>query len=134
MKHALALSTALGLVTACGTSASSQYALDVGGDDAGNISFAAGDAADTQGLDAYIEQGPVAVKLITLSCAGECATVQAVGTGGNPPYSFAWENGSTNPVRQVCPSSSVTLNGAVSDASATAFVLVDHIVPVASCP
>ncbi len=119
MKRALALSTVISLVAACGTSASSQYALDVGGDDAGNVNLAAGDAASTQGLDAYIEQGAIAVKLITLSCAGECATVQAMGTGGNPPYSFAWENGSTNPVRQVCPNSSTSYSVKVTDKGAT---------------
>jgi hypothetical protein len=43
------------------------------------------------------------VKIVTLSCAGKCATVQAVATGGNPPYAYAWDDGSTNPVRQLCP-------------------------------
>lgn len=98
----------------CGTSANSGYSLDAGGDDSGNITFATGDAG-AQGLDAYIEQGQVAVRLITLSCAGDCATVQAVGTGGDPPYTYAWENGSTNPVRQVCPASDTAYSVKVTD-------------------
>lgn len=103
----------------CGTSANSGYSLDAGGDESGNITFATGDAAGAQGLDAgldaYIEQGQVAVRLITLSCAGDCATVQAVGTGGDPPYTYAWENGSTNPVRQVCPASDTAYSVKVTD-------------------
>jgi hypothetical protein len=86
-----------------------------GGDDSGNVTFATGDAAGAQGIDAYIEQGQVAVRLITLSCAGDCATVQAVGTGGYPPYTYAWENGSTNPVRQVCPASDTAYSVKVTD-------------------
>jgi hypothetical protein len=59
------------------------------------------------------------VKLITLGCAGDCATVQAVGTGGNAPYSYAWENGSTNPVRQVCPASDTAYSVKVTDTGQT---------------
>ncbi|HEX3769470.1 MAG TPA: hypothetical protein VHV30_01340 [Polyangiaceae bacterium] len=88
----------------CGTPAGTKYTLDVGGDDAGDPAFAGGDAAAGQELDAYIEQGTVAVKLVTLRCAGACATVQAVATGGNPPYAYRWDDGSTNPIRTVCPS------------------------------
>ena len=48
------------------------------------------------GLDAYIEKGQVAVSIFTVGCSGRsCAkAVQAVGTGGEPPYTFQWENGS----------------------------------------
>jgi hypothetical protein len=41
--------------------------------------------------------------------------VEAVGTGGNPPYSFKWDNGSTTATRQVCPSSSTSYNVKVTD-------------------
>jgi hypothetical protein len=75
-----------------------------------------GDASGAEGgLDAYIAQGKVAVKLITLSCAGSCATVQAVGTGGSPPYSYIWENGTTNPVRQICPTADTGYSVSVTD-------------------
>ncbi len=106
----------IALSAGCGTSASPGYSLDAGRDDSGNITLATGDAAGARGLDATIERGQVAVRLITLSCAGDCATVQAVGTGGYPPYTYAWENGSTNPVRQVCPASDTAYSVKVTDA------------------
>jgi hypothetical protein len=115
MKRTVALPPVIALFAGCGTSASSGYVLDVGGDDAGSIDIVMGDAAGAQDLDAYIEQGTVAVKLITLSCAGDCATVQAVGTGGHPPYSYAWENGSTSAVRQVCPATGTAFSVNVTD-------------------
>ncbi len=48
-------------------------------------------------------------------CAGECADVQAVATGGHPPYSFSWNDGSTNPMRRVCPTSNTSYDVKVSD-------------------
>jgi hypothetical protein len=107
-----AVASMIALTTSCGTSDNS---LDVGGDDAGRISFMTGDAAGPQNLGAYIEQGTVAVKLITLSCAGDCATVQAVGTGGHPPYTYAWEDGSTDAVRRVCPTADTGYSVKVTD-------------------
>src|ERR1700722_9869894 len=107
------------LIAACGTSAhhsqDSQGSLD-GGDDAGSFTSPVGDAGAQGGLDAYIAQGKVAVKLVTLRCSGDCATVQAVGTGGSPPYSYQWEDGSTNPVRQLCPKATTAYAVNVTDA------------------
>jgi len=57
----------------------------------------------------------VAVKVITLSCAGDCAMVEAVGTGGLPPYSFKWDDGTTSATRQVCPTSSTSYDVKVTD-------------------
>jgi hypothetical protein len=92
------------LTAACGTSIHSQDSLDGGGDDVGGFTSLGGDASGAEGgLGAYIAQGKVAVKLITSSCSGDYATVQAVGTGGFPPYSYKWEDGSTDAVRQLCP-------------------------------
>jgi hypothetical protein len=106
------------LIAACGTSAhhspDSQDSLD-GGDDGGSFT-SVGDASGAQGgFDAYVAQGKLAVKLVTLSCAGACATVQAVGTGGSPPYSYKWEDGSTGAVRQVCPKATTAYAVNVSD-------------------
>jgi hypothetical protein len=53
--------------------------------------------------------------IVTLSCAGECADAMAVATGGYSPYSFAWENGSTDPQRRVCPTASTSYHLSVSD-------------------
>jgi hypothetical protein len=100
----------------CGSSGGSGDWLDVGSDEAGPaLLVTGGDAGGTEGLDAHIEQGRVAVKLITVSCSGNCVTVQAVGTGGNPPYMYAWENGSTSATRTVCPTSGTTYSVKVTD-------------------
>jgi hypothetical protein len=99
-------------VVGCGSSGN-QYNLVVGADDGGPGFF--GDASAPGALDAYIEQGHVSVKIITLTCSGDCATVQAVGTGGYPPYTFRWDDGSTTPVRQVCPSANASYFVKVSD-------------------
>jgi hypothetical protein len=71
------------LLTACGTGGNTEYSLDVGVDDGGTLRFVVGDGSGGGGFDAYIEQDQVAVKFITLSCSGDCATVQAVATGGD---------------------------------------------------
>lgn len=44
----------------------------------------------------------LAIEIVTLACAGGCADIQAVAHGGRPPYAFRWEDGSTDPVRQLC--------------------------------
>ena len=44
----------------------------------------------------------VTVEIVTLKCGGECADVLAVARGGNPPYAFTWDDGSTNAQRHVC--------------------------------
>jgi hypothetical protein len=43
------------------------------------------------------------IEVVTLQCAGACADVQAVARGGNPPYTYAWSDGTTTPSRRVCP-------------------------------
>ena len=105
----------IALFVGCGSAGNTGYSLDVGGDDAGSIAFVAGDASGAQGLDAYIERSDVAVAFITLSCAGDCAAVEAVGTGGYPPYTFEWDDGSTSATRQVCPTSSMDYSVRVTD-------------------
>jgi hypothetical protein len=119
MKLAFVASSLVVVTVGCGSSPSAGYALDVGGDDAAATRFIGADGGAGQGLDAYVEQGQVAVKVITLSCAGDCATVQAIGTGGSPPYSYAWEDGTTNPVRQLCPASDSAYSVQVTDTGET---------------
>jgi hypothetical protein len=48
-----------------------------------------------------------------------CAVVEAVATGGNEPYSFSWDDGSTNPQRQVCPTSTTDFHVKVTDTGTT---------------
>ena len=93
--------------------------LDVGGDEAGSGAFSEGDAGGSAALDAYIEEGHVAVRFVTLSCSGRCANVEAVGTGGHPPYTFAWDNGSSSATRQVCPTSDASYHVKVTDTGNT---------------
>jgi hypothetical protein len=35
-------------------------------------------------------------------CDGECSEVEAVASGGNPAYTFAWEDGTTTAKRRLC--------------------------------
>lgn len=50
-----------------------------------------------------IQREAVAVEIVTVQCAGECVDVEAVARGGYPPYAYAWENGSSDPTRRLCP-------------------------------
>jgi hypothetical protein len=106
-------------MVACGSAGRESF-LDAGRGDAGTPSlFSSPDANSAGPLDATIEENHVVVTIITLSCAGSCADVEAVATGGHPPYTFAWDDGSTNPMRHVCPSSRTTYSVTVTDAGAS---------------
>jgi hypothetical protein len=106
------------LVVGCGSSAGNPYS-PLGSDDGGGGSFLGGDASVSGALDASIEQDHVAIRFITLSCAGDCASVEAVATGGHPPYTFAWDDGWTNATRRVCPTSDTNYQVKVSDAGSS---------------
>lgn len=99
----------------CGTDGGANYSLDVGTDDGGPSFVLSGADGGRGALDAYVEQNQVTVKVITLSCSGDCAIVEAVGTGGCPPYTFKWGDGSTAATRQVCPTSTTTYDVKVTD-------------------
>jgi hypothetical protein len=106
---------ALLVAGACGSTGNGGLPGDVGTFPLDGGSFVTGDAAGASGLDAHIEQNHVEVTVVTVGCAGACATVQAVGTGGNPPYSYAWEDGATDPIRKVCPGSDTAYAVKVTD-------------------
>ena len=55
------------------------------------------------------------IEIITLSCAGDCADIEAVAHGGVPPYAFTWEDGSTQPTRRVCLDEDATLRVTTTD-------------------
>jgi hypothetical protein len=99
----------------CGSNGGNLYSLPVGDDDGGGGSFAGSDATASGAFDAHIEQNHVTVTIVTLSCAGRCADVEAVATGGQPPYTFAWDDGSASASRQVCPASSTSYFVKVTD-------------------
>lgn len=100
----------------CGGSPGDLYNLSVGADDGGMF---AGSDASTGPLDAQIEQNHIAVTLVTLSCAGDCATVAVVATGGYPPYSFHWSDGAPSQTRQVCPTATTSYDVTVKDSGST---------------
>jgi hypothetical protein len=85
----------------------------------GGPSFTTAEASVAAPLDASIEQNHVAVTLVTVGCAGGCADVEAVATGGHPPYTFEWNDGATNPERQVCPTSNASYEVTVTDTGTT---------------
>src|SRR6185312_10835251 len=90
--------------------------LFVGSDDGGGTGpFVGADATASGALDAHIEEKGVQVKFVTVDCSGPCADVRAVATGGNPPYSFAWEDHSTSPTRHLCPAASTSYSVTVTD-------------------
>jgi hypothetical protein len=69
----------------------------------------------SRGFSAHIEENGVTVEIITLACVRECADVEAVATGGRQPYVFSWEDGSANPQRHVCPTSTTAYEAKVTD-------------------
>src|SRR5689334_12907684 len=92
------------LALACSPQGSSP-ALIVGEDGAGGTDGRSGGGGDTfiaerdatasTELRAHVESPPgTTVTFITLACAGACADVLAVASGGNEPYSMTWEDGS----------------------------------------
>jgi hypothetical protein len=57
----------------------------------------------------------VRIELLTLACAGGCADIEAVASGGNAPYTFAWEDSSTSARRHVCLDADATLEVRTTD-------------------
>jgi hypothetical protein len=105
------------LAAGCGSKA--QY-LDVGTDDGGaGGAFSGGDADVPDALTAQIEENHIAVTFVTLSCSDACATVQAVAAGGNPPYRFAWDDGTTDATLKACPTSTKSYAVTVTDTATT---------------
>ncbi len=117
-RHARFGATFLVVVAAGCGSTGDGYSLPVGSDDAGGA-FTGDDARVSSSFDAHIERNHIAVKIVTLSCAGDCASVEAVATGGQPPYTFRWDDGSTSPSRTVCPKADTSYHVGVSDTGST---------------
>jgi hypothetical protein len=108
------------LAAGCGSGAGNGFAGEVGTftPDSGLL-LGAGDGGPSAPLDASIQENNVTVTLITLTCSGSCADVEAVASGGTPPYTFAWDDGSTSPTRHVCPTSSTRYHVTVTDTGRT---------------
>jgi hypothetical protein len=103
------------LLLGCG-SAERGYSLPVSADDDGGAGeFGGADANAAGALGAHIEQDQMTVTIVTVACAGDCAEVRAVATGGHPPYAFAWSDGVMTADREVCPTSHTTYDVKVTD-------------------
>jgi hypothetical protein len=109
---------AVALVTGCGSRGAGADSLDVGMDDSGG-QFVGDDATTAGALGAYVEQNRIKVTFVTVSCSGTCPTVEAVGTGGKPPYTFAWSDGLKTSTREVCPASTTRYQVTVTDTATT---------------
>ncbi len=125
----------------CGSPARG-YSLDVGGaDDGGGLALPPSDAGSPGALDAHIERDHITVTVVTLTCANGCADVLAVASGGNPPYSFTWQDGPTGAARHVCPTSTTSYSVTVADtgtsgelAHATQTAVASVTAEVIACP
>jgi hypothetical protein len=117
------------LVAACGANAGGpSYALAVGSDDGGGGSFGGGAGPASGALDAAIQENHITVTFVTLSCSGACANVEAVASGGQPPYTFAWDDGPTQAARSICATSNTTYQVEVTDTGTSG----EFVRPVAS--
>ncbi len=104
------------LTASCGSGARSGFAGEVGTYDAdAGLALSANEGGGTAALDAHIEEDRLAVTSVTVSCSGGCATVEAVGTGGFPPYGYVWDDGSTSATKQICPASTTRYAVTVKD-------------------
>jgi len=74
-----------------------------------------------QALSVHVEDvDAMTIEVITLACAGDCAEVEAIARGGNPPYAFEWEDGSTSATRSVCLDADATLSVSAIDTAVDA--------------
>lgn len=82
---------------------------------------AAGSPAPSNRLGVHVEDASkLRVEVLVLSCNQDCADVQAVVSGGHPPYAIRWEDGSTSATRHVCSKDARALTVTVMDAGANA--------------
>ena len=69
----------------------------------------------TGGIAALISQNNIEVSNLTLGCKQPCADLEVLAYGGHPPYTFAWEDGTKDAKRHVCPSMDSVYRVTVSD-------------------
>jgi hypothetical protein len=109
----------LGCSAGGGNQATVGHVGDGGGSKAGSGgagSIALSDGGTSKTLSAHIERpSGVTVTVVTVGCADACADVRVVAHGGFPPYTFKWDDGSTNPARTICPSATTQFVASATD-------------------
>jgi hypothetical protein len=55
------------------------------------------------------------IEALSVECAGDCVDVEVTARGGQAPYTFLWEDGTTTATRKVCPEASTTLTATITD-------------------
>ncbi|MFT3921862.1 MAG: hypothetical protein QM778_04950 [Myxococcales bacterium] len=89
---------------------------DDGGDDERADDPGDQGAGDDKALRVRVQdQDKMTIEVITLACTGDCADIEAVAKGGNAPYTFLWEDGSTSAKRHVCLDASAKLSVSATD-------------------
>jgi hypothetical protein len=137
MKHAILMSTSLGLLSACSADVNTGRRCadghetctspDTGSGEAGGGAAGAGGRAGNGGsagtvatsenaLTVHVEDiQEMTIEILTVACAGDCADIEAVAHGGNSPYAFEWEDGSQDSKRHVCLDADVKLEVSATD-------------------
>jgi hypothetical protein len=105
------------LAVGCGSNGTGDVTGEVGSYQPGPA-FAGADGGPAT-LDAQVEQNGVGVQVVVVQCSGGCADIEAVATGGNPPYTFAWSDGPTTAARHVCPAANASYQVQVTDTAST---------------
>jgi hypothetical protein len=122
----LPVSLAFPVVLACSASGASP-SLVVGNDGSGGATGQGGngtilvqDAGRATAFSAHVESPRgMTVSFVTLSCSKKCADVLAVATGGVGPYSYRWEDGSTDAARRVCSTSTTRYSVTATDSASS---------------
>jgi hypothetical protein len=60
----------------------------------------------------------VVLSVVTLGCPRECVDVTAVASGGQTPFAYRWDDGSTEASRRLCPTQSAQFKVTATEASA----------------
>ena len=82
---------------------------------AGYTGYAGSVASDPSvPLSLHIESNRVAIEKVALTCSANCVDLEAVTTGGAPPYAFFWDDGTTSAARRVCPTSTTVYRVSVT--------------------
>jgi hypothetical protein len=111
MKHAAFAIGAIVAVTGCGSAAPG--ALPIGIENLDSGTFHAGPDASTSDLAVSVAPGAPSV------CPGQCVTLSASASGGQPPYAFAWspEVGAERASVTVCPTATTSYGVTATDSS-----------------